>query len=125
MPSPASAGFGKILDRYGGKISSEWFFPKVWQILDEAPEVYAAADRMLEAADWVVWQLTGVETRNSCTAGYKAMWSKTEGFPPPAFFKALDPRLENVVDEKMLRTISAARSQGGLDHGTRLPAGPG
>jgi len=99
------AGFGRILDRYGGKISSEWFFPKVWQILDEAPEVYAAADRMLEAADWVVWQLTGVETRNSCTAGYKAMWSKTEGFPPPAFFKALDPRLENMVDEKMLRTI--------------------
>ncbi len=99
------SGFGKILDRYGGKISSEWFFPKVWQILNEAPDVYSAADRMLEAADWVVWQLTGVETRNSCTAGYKAMWSKTEGFPPAAFFKALDPRLENIVDEKMKRDI--------------------
>jgi len=107
------AGFGKILDRYGGKISSEWFFPKVWQILDEAPEIYAASDRMLEAADWVVWQLTGVETRNSCTAGYKAIWSKTEGFPPPAFFKALDPRLENVVDEKMLRQISPLGARAG------------
>jgi len=100
-----NAGFASILDRYGGKISSEWFFPKVWQILNEAPEVYNAADRMIEAADWVVWQLTGVETRNSCTAGYKAMWSKTEGFPPDAFFKALDPRLEHVVDEKMKRKI--------------------
>ena len=99
------AGFGKILDRYGGKISSEWFFPKAWQILNEAPEVYKAAERMLEAADWVVWQLTGVETRNSCTAGYKAMWSKTDGFPPAAFFKALDLRLENIVDEKMKRDI--------------------
>lgn len=98
-------GFGHILDRYGGKISSEWFFPKVWQILNEAPEVYDAADRMIEAADWVVWQLTGVETRNSCTAGYKAMWSRTGGFPPAAFFRALDPRLENVVDEKMKREI--------------------
>ena len=28
------AGFGDILDRYGGKISSEWFFPKAWQILE-------------------------------------------------------------------------------------------
>ena len=28
-------------DRYGGKISSEWFFAKALQILDEAPEVYA------------------------------------------------------------------------------------
>ena len=107
------AGFGKILDRYGGKISSEWFFPKVWQILDEAPEIYSASDRMLEAADWVVWQLTGVETRNSCTAGYKAMWSKTEGFPPAAFFKALDPRLENVIDEKMLREVLPLGSRAG------------
>jgi L-ribulokinase len=93
------------LDRYGGKISSEWFFSKVLQILDEAPEIYAAADRLIEATDWVVWQLTGVETRNSCTAGYKAIWSKREGFPEPAYFGALNPRLENVVDEKMSRDI--------------------
>jgi L-ribulokinase len=106
-------GFGKILDRYGGKISSEWFFPKAWQILDEAPEVYEAADRLIEAADWVIWQLTGVETRNSCTAGYKAMWSKQEGFPPKEFFQALDPRLENIVDEKMMRTISPLGDKAG------------
>ena len=99
------AGFGDLLDRYGGKISSEWFIPKAWQILNEAPEVYEAADRLIEAADWVVWQLTGRETRNATTAGYKAMWSKSEGFPPPAFFRALDPRLENIVDEKMSREI--------------------
>ncbi|MDJ0752225.1 MAG: ribulokinase [Ardenticatenaceae bacterium] len=107
------AGFGQILDRYGGKISSEWFFPKAWQILDEAPEVYAAADRILEAGDWVIWQLTGVETRNSCAAGYKAMWSKSEGFPPPAFFRALDPRMEQIVSEKMLTDISPLGSKAG------------
>jgi L-ribulokinase len=94
-----------FLDRYGGKISSEWFFPKAWQILDEAPEIYQAADRLLEGADWVVWQLTGQEKRNTCTAGYKAIWSKREGFPPDAFFKALDPRLEHIVDHKMSRTL--------------------
>ncbi|MBN2258187.1 MAG: ribulokinase [Anaerolineaceae bacterium] len=98
-------GFGDILDRYGGKISSEWFFPKAWQILDEDPDIYAAADRLIEAADWVVWQLTGIETRNSCTAGYKAMWSKENGFPPGAFFKALDPGLEDIVSEKMKTEI--------------------
>jgi len=95
----------KWLDRYGGKISSEWFFSKTLQILDEAPEVYAAADRLIEAADWVVWQLTGEEKRNACTAGYKAMWSKRDGFPRNAYFAALDPRLEHVVDEKLSRTI--------------------
>lgn len=104
-----------FLDRYGGKISSEWFFPKVWQILDEDPEIYAAAERFLEAADWVVWQLTGEEKRNSCTAGYKAIWSKAEGFPAKEFFRALDPRMENIVDEKMTRDIvSLGEKAGGL-----------
>jgi len=93
------------LSRYGGKISSEWFFAKTLQILDEAPEIYNAADRLIEGADWVVWELTGVETRNSCTAGYKAMWSKRDGFPADRFFAALDPRLEQVIDTKMTRAI--------------------
>lgn len=101
------------LDRYGGKISSEWFFSKVLQILDEAPEIYAAADRFIEAADWVVWQLTGVETRNSCTAGYKAIWSKRDGFPDQEYFAALDPRLERVVDEKLSRTIQPIGDRAG------------
>lgn len=102
-----------FLDRYGGKISSEWFIPKVWQTLDEAPEIYEAADRFIEAADWVVWRLTGIETRNNCTAGYKAMWSKKDGFPPDEFLKALDPRLENLVDEKLSREIAYLGSRAG------------
>jgi len=101
------------LDRYGGKISSEWFFAKTLQILDEAPDIYDAADRLIEAADWVVWQLTGVEKRNSCTAGYKAMWSKREGYPNDDYFKALHPHLEKVVDEKLSRTIQPIGEKAG------------
>jgi L-ribulokinase len=93
------------LQRYGGKISSEWFVAKSLQILREAPEVYERADRLIEAADWAVWQLTGIETRNSCTAGYKAMWSKRDGFPRNDYFAALDPRFERFVDEKMSRDV--------------------
>jgi L-ribulokinase len=93
------------LARYGGRISSEWFFPKALQILREAPAVYAAADRLIEAADWIVWQLTGVETRNSCTAGYKAIWSAEDGFPEERFFGALDQGFAHVVDDKMSRSI--------------------
>ncbi|BCY19565.1 ribulokinase (plasmid) [Leptolinea sp. HRD-7] len=103
------------LDRYGGKISSEWFFSKVLQIANEDPAIYKAADRLIEAADWVVWRLTGVETRNSCTAGYKAIWSKREGFPSKAFFKALNPLIENVVEEKMsTNIIPIGQKAGGL-----------
>jgi L-ribulokinase len=101
------------LRRYGGRISSEWFFAKALQILDEAPAVYSRADRMIEAADWIVWQLTGVETRSSCTAGYKAMWSKLDGFPDNAYFAALDPRFERVVDDKLSRQITPIGSLAG------------
>ena len=93
------------LPRYGGKISSEWLFPKIWETLNKAPEVYEAADRYLEGADWIVLQLTGQERRNSCTAGYKAIWHKREGYPGDDFFAALDPRLRHVVDEKLSREI--------------------
>lgn len=101
------------LARYGGKISSEWMFPKIWQTLDEAPEIYAEADFFLEAADWVIWQLTGVQTRNSCTAGYKAMWHKQKGYPGKEFFKALDPRLENVVEDKLNCPVSPLGTKAG------------
>jgi L-ribulokinase len=103
------------LDRYGGRISSEWFFAKSLQILDEAPAVYARADRLIEAADWVVWQLTGEERRNVCTAGYKAMWSKEDGFPPPSYFAALHPDFADVVDTKMSRDLyELGQRAGGL-----------
>src|SRR5262249_53244024 len=101
------------VERYGGKYSSEWFFSKALQILHEAPEVYDRADRLIEACDWVIWQLTGVETRNTCTAGYKAMWTKGEGFPAPDFFAALDPRLEQVVAEKLSTDIATLGSRAG------------
>ena len=101
------------LSRYGGKISSEWFFPKALQILHEDPGVYARAGRLIEAADWIVWQLTGVETRNTTTAGYKAIWSNVDGFPSRDYFAALDPRFANVVDEKMSRRIDPIGGRAG------------
>jgi L-ribulokinase len=62
------------IGRYGGKISAEWEFAKALQLLEEDPEVYAATGRWIEAADWIVWQLTGQESRNACTAGYKGIF---------------------------------------------------
>ncbi|WP_332696452.1 ribulokinase [Halalkalibacter lacteus] len=101
------------LKRYGGKISSEWLFPKVWQILDEAPYIYEEADYFIEAADWIVWQLTGVQTRNACTAGYKAIWNKKDGYPDKTFFKALDWRMENIVEDKINCPISPVGEKAG------------
>lgn len=94
-----------FLKRYGGKISSEWMFPKIWQILNEDPDLYHDTAKFMELADWATMQLTGVERKNSCTAGYKAIWHKKEGFPSNDFFKELHPGLENVIEEKFNKVV--------------------
>lgn len=91
----------KWIDRYSGRISSEFMYPKVLQVLNEAPEIYRQADMFLEAGDWLVWRMTGKLARNACAAGYKAMWHSADGYPPKAFFRKLDVRLENLVEEKL------------------------
>ncbi|WP_236652192.1 ribulokinase [Streptacidiphilus neutrinimicus] len=83
------------LARYGGRISSEWEYAKALQLLEEDPELYRAADRWIEAADWIVWELTGAESRNLCTAGYKGIHQPDllsgSGRPGPEFLRALNP----------------------------------
>ncbi len=123
----ASTRGEKWLKNYGGKVSSEWAVPKIWQVLDEAPEIYDEADIFIEAADWIVWKLTGHENRNACCAGYKEMWNKNTGYPSSDFFKALDKRLENITD-KLGKTISPVGTKAGeltADMAEKLGLNPG
>ncbi|MCC8251476.1 ribulokinase [Saccharothrix luteola] len=87
------------LPRYGGLISSEWEFAKGLQLLEEAPEVYAAMDHWVEAADWIVWQLAGTYVRNACTAGYKGIYQ--DGYPSADFLSALNPDFATFVSDKL------------------------
>lgn len=80
-----------FLTRYGGRISSEWYFPKLIEIWLEDRAVYDQTAAFLETTDWLVWQLTGHECRQSCTAAYKAMWSADDGLPSPEYFAAAYP----------------------------------
>jgi len=94
-----------FLKRYGGKMSSEWIVPKAMQILDEDEELYNKMYKFIEAGDWIVQMLTGEEKRSLCQAGYKAVWSKKDGYPSDDFFAALDERMRHFVDEKLSRNI--------------------
>jgi L-ribulokinase len=92
------------LPRYGGLISSEWEFAKGLQLLEEDPGAYAAMDRWVEAADWIVWQLTGRYVRNACTAGYKGI--RQDGHYPSADFLAeLNPAFADFVSAKLDQPI--------------------
>jgi len=112
------------LARYGGSIGLEWFFPKTLETLNHAPQVYAAAELFIEAGDWLVWQLVSgpfprcdasAIVRSTCQAGYKAQWNAQGGYPSREYFRAVDPRFENVVAEKMRGDLrSPGRKSGGL-----------
>jgi len=90
--------------RYGGKISAEWQFAKGLQLIEEDPGIYARAERWIEAADWIIWQLTGTETRNACTAGYKGI--RQDGrYPSREFLAALDPGFAGFAAGKLAHPI--------------------
>jgi L-ribulokinase len=86
--------------RYGGKISSEWEFAKALQLLEEDPDTYQRASRWIEAADWIIWQLCGAETRNACTAGYKGIWQDGR-YPSREYLAALDPGFAGFAADKL------------------------
>jgi L-ribulokinase len=100
------------LARYGGRISSEWQFAKALQVLEEDPDLYARAERWIEAADWIIWQLCGVETRNVCTAGYKGIF-QDGAYPSREYLEALDPRFGGFVAEKLAHPLSPLGARAG------------
>ena len=99
--------------RYGGKVSGEWGLPKLWELLDEAPALFAAMHSWAEAGDWLVWQLTGRETRNACAASYKHFYQPGIGYPAKDFYRAVDPRLEHVIAEHFTAPVIAAGQKAG------------
>ena len=87
------------MEMYGGLTSAEWEFPKALQVLEEAPDVYASMRHWAEAADWIVWQLTGTYVRNACTAGYKGLYQS--GYPAPALLGSLHPDFASFAAQKL------------------------
>jgi L-ribulokinase len=115
------------ISRYGGLISSEWEFAKGLQILEEAPEVYDAMDKWVEAADWIIWQLSGEYVRNACTAGYKGILQDGQ-YPSKEFLAELNPRFADFVTDKVEHNIGQLGTKAGnlteeAASWTGLPAG--
>ena len=88
------------INRYGGRISSEWAFAKALQLLEEDPDIYRRTELWVEAADWIVWQLTGEFVRGACVTGYKAIYQDGH-FPSAEYLTALHPDFGDFVDRKL------------------------
>lgn len=99
------------LDIYGGKVSSEWMFPKLLETKRKAPSVYDDTAYFLEAGDWIVWMITGKKTHSSCMAGYKGLWNSETGYPSNDFWSSFG--MDNVVGTKISENVIPAGSKAG------------
>ena len=101
------------LSRYGGLVSAEWEFPKALELYEEAPEVYGAMRYLVEAGDWIVWELTGSYVRGAGMAGYKGLY-QDGSYPSAEFLDALAPGFSGLVTEKLDVPIVPLGARAGL-----------
>jgi L-ribulokinase len=94
------------IDRYGGKLSSEWELAKGLQLLEEDPELYDLTAHWIEAADWIVWQLCGRYVRNVCTAGYKGAF-QDGSYPSIDYFASANRAFGSFAEHKLARPDGA------------------
>jgi len=85
--------------RSGGKVNAEWMMPKLLEICEEAPGVYARTANFEEACDYLVRHLTGECTRSLGPLCYKMLKDPEGKTPDRAFFGALDEAFADVEDK--------------------------
>ena len=102
------------LSQFGGSISGEHFLPKAAQIADEAPELYERCGRLMEVGDYLVWELTGQESRGYCAAAYKTYYSREKGDVSREFLAGINPRLASLPDKLPSPIVMPGDSAGGL-----------
>jgi L-ribulokinase len=93
------------IDWCGGVYSSEWGFAKLLHWLRHNPDKRTRLVTALEHCDMVAAVLCGVSNardvkRSICAMGHKWLWNASlGGFPPEAFFVAVDPLLAGIRDK--------------------------
>ncbi len=110
------------INDYGGKISSEWLFPKMLETLRCSPELFKETDRFIEAGEWVVSQLIGKEIRSACMAGFKGQWDKTAGYPSNKFWAKFGNDFSNIIGTKVSENVLPAGDNAGklCEYGCKL-----
>jgi L-ribulokinase len=110
----------QYLAKCGGTYSSEWFFSKILHCLRTSPEVFKAAHRWVEIADWIPAMLTGTEasdrlTIGICASGHKAMFNDDwGGYPDRTFLGRLHPGMAQLRDRLELKARTIDCAVGGL-----------
>ena len=102
------------LSQFGGSVSGEHFLPKAAQIAEEAPELFECCGRLCEVGDWLVWELSGQESRGYCAAAYKTYYNSTDGDVSGEFLGRIHPLLAKLSDKLPRPVVKPGDAAGGL-----------
>jgi L-ribulokinase len=117
-----------FLEHTGNRVSSEWLWPRLLEIIEDSPDVAAETEWFIEGSDWIVWQLTGRQIRNRCSAGYKGCYVEDVGYPSGSFFESISFDFASIAEKiKIIEVIPPGRKVGGLipDASKKLGLKPG
>ena len=90
-----------LLDMTGGRIAGEFFFPKLYEIYKEAPEVYKNASVFINAGDHVASVLTGSRVHSVAFATIKEHYDNFggKGYPDRSYFAEIDGGFADVLSK--------------------------
>ena len=106
----------EVLKYVGGRISPEMETPKLLWLLENKPEVFAAAWQFFDLTDFLTWRATGDLSRSTCTVTCKWTYLAHERRWDESYFRAVG--LGVLADESFVRI-----GQTVVDPGTPLGAG--
>ena len=106
----------EVLKYVGGRISPEMQTPKLLWLLENKPEVFAAAWQFFDLTDFLTWRATGDLSRSTCTVTCKWTYLAHERRWDESYFRTIG--LGVLADEAFARI-----GQTVVDPGTPLGAG--
>lgn len=106
----------EVLKYVGGRISPEMETPKLLWLLENKPEVFAAAWQFFDLTDFLTWRATGDLSRSTCTVTCKWTYLAHERRWDESYFRTVG--LGVLADEAFARI-----GQTVVDPGTALGAG--
>lgn len=125
-----------VARRYNGDgtapATAEWYPFKAAWLKEKEPDTYAKAYRLVDAPDWITYQLTGEWTQNINSAALRMYYNRAEGGWPTDFYETIgcgdvfDKIPERVVDlgEVVGTLTTRAATMLGLRPGIPVAQGP-
>ena len=110
--SVASSFDKSILSVTGGKMTSEFMIPKLYEIYCEAPSVYKDTYKFLCAGDFIASLLIGGKLIHSKSYSAKQHY-KSNDYPSKEFFASVDLGFADVYEKKTVTALSSVEEKAG------------